>query len=432
MESFIYFFIIYLMEGIILALYTSNIFRPRHSHWVRFVSLFLIYLVLFVVSRNSIVWLNVCCFLLGNFIYIHVFYESKWNAAFFHAAMTTAIMSLCEITAYPFVLQYTNDSNAFSILIIWAAISKTAYSASLFFLSNMFREKEHHIKGNDSFIFLLISIPVISAIIMLILYTISAQYSINRSHGQLISFGSILLLFMNLMIFYIYAYNQKRNRAFTEVQLLLQKEHDSSKYFQMLLKQNENQSILIHDIKNHLHTLSSLNEQNDREKITSYIQRLTQSPALHSAVRICDNRLLNMILYQYQGQCLDKNISFQLDIRSSIIDFVEDSDITSLFCNLLDNAIESAEKMEDSYVELKVSRRPSTPFTIISLINSCRVSPFVNGSSQLISRKKDPLRHGYGMKSIAKVVEKYHGAMQTYYDAEHVSFHTIIMLKNQI
>lgn len=34
------------------------------------------------------------------------------------------------------------------------------------------------------------------------------------------------------------------------MQLLLQKESDSAQYYEMMLSQNENQSILIHDIKN--------------------------------------------------------------------------------------------------------------------------------------------------------------------------------------
>lgn len=37
---------------------------------------------------------------------------------------------------------------------------------------------------------------------------------------------------------------------FTEMQLLLQQEPDSAQYYKMLRLQNENQRILIHDIKN--------------------------------------------------------------------------------------------------------------------------------------------------------------------------------------
>ena len=55
---------------------------------------------------------------------------------------------------------------------------------------------------------------------------------------------------VNLLVFGINQYNQKKSQEYTDMQLLLQKESDSVEYYEMMLSQNENQSILIHDIKN--------------------------------------------------------------------------------------------------------------------------------------------------------------------------------------
>lgn len=55
---------------------------------------------------------------------------------------------------------------------------------------------------------------------------------------------------VNLLVFGINQYNQKKSQEYTDMQLLLQKESDSAQYYEMMLSQNENQSILIHDIKN--------------------------------------------------------------------------------------------------------------------------------------------------------------------------------------
>lgn len=430
MELSVYYLVIYLAEAIIWAVYVSNIFRSKRTGLFRFLSLFLIYAALFIASRQNIVLLNICCFVLGNVAYILLCYSSKWYVALFHSAVATALMCLCEVVVYPFVPENMLETSIFPILIIWAVFSKTLYSSLLFLLAHILSGKEMNHKNSSYIIFQLIFIPIISTIITFILYIICANYNISVMHGWLIAIGSILLLLMNILLFCIYANSQKRNQAFTEMQLLLQKEHDFSEYYKILLEQTENQRILIHDIKNHLHTISLLNEQKENQKIDAYIQQLTQSPALRNAVRICDNKLLNMILYQYQNQCSEKNIIIQLDIRKAAIDFMEEYDITSLFCNLLDNAVESAEKMSDSYIDLKIDRQDSTSFTVITLVNSCRISPFSKNGTQLIRQKKDPLRHGYGMKSIGKIVEKYHGAMQTYYDSDNLAFHTIIMLKS--
>ena len=64
------------------------------------------------------------------------------------------------------------------------------------------------------------------------------------------------------------------------MQLQLQKEHDSAEYYKMLIAQNENQRILIHDMKKHLQSIALLNEENQNEKISAYIDQLMHSSDL--------------------------------------------------------------------------------------------------------------------------------------------------------
>ncbi|MCI9478551.1 MAG: sensor histidine kinase [Lachnospiraceae bacterium] len=61
------------------------------------------------------------------------------------------------------------------------------------------------------------------------------------------------------------------------------------------------------------------------------------------------------ILCRYMEQCIKGRITFHADIRSKVI---ADNDLASLFCNLIDNAIESAGIVPDSFIEIN---------TIISL-----------------------------------------------------------------
>ena len=79
------------------------------------------------------------------------------------------------------------------------------------------------------------------------------------------------------------------------MQLQLQKEHDSAEYYKMLIAQNENQRILIHDMKKHLQSIALLNEDNENEKIRAYIDQLMQSSDLLEFSKICDHKILNNI-----------------------------------------------------------------------------------------------------------------------------------------
>ena len=165
------------------------------------------------------------------------------------------------------------------------------------------------------------------------------------------------------------------------LQLLLQKESDSAQYYEMLLSQ------------------------------------------------LCNHETLNAILTRYGRNCRDRHISFHADIRSGIIDFIADADITSLFCNLLDNAIEAAEHISDSFIEVSAYRREKTPFVVITVVNSSGKNPFDEQSGILNTTKANKYKHGFGIKSIRKIVAKYHGNMQMYYNQESLTFHTIITVK---
>ena len=79
----------------------------------------------------------------------------------------------------------------------------------------------------------------------------------------MISFSALLILIINLLVFSIKQYSQEKYNDYTEMQLLLQKEKYISEYYKMLLSQDENQSILIHDIKKHLQSIEALNEKHD-------------------------------------------------------------------------------------------------------------------------------------------------------------------------
>lgn len=425
----VYYLLIYFVEATAWGLYTARVFPPRCGRAARLAVLSAIYAALFLIFRLDMVWLNVLGFLLGNLLFLLLCYRSKPLTALFHAGVSVALMSTCELIAYPFTLQDPADIHYFTEMILWAALSKSLYAVSLVLLSHVVQEEESRSENSGGVILLLICFPMISGVIMYILYMVSISYPVSRQHGHLISAGAVLLLFMNALVIYIYIYSKKRNKIFTQMQLSLQKEQNLSEYYQNMLRHDESQRILIHDIKNHLHTIALLNKKNAPEEVADYILQLTQSPALTYSACLNDNKLLNLIFCQYQQRCIEKDIRFAADIQSHAIAFMGNQDITSLFCNLLDNAMESAEKMTGGRIELNIRAQTSSPYTVVTLVNSCPDSPYSKDGRKLVSRKKNPSRHGYGMKSIERVTAKYGGNTEMYFDPESGTFHTVILLR---
>lgn len=421
----------FFIEAIIIWQYTSNLFVPSHSLQMRLTLLGVLYTALFLLSLFRNTGLNIAAYFLVNIAFLFTQYKVKLPLALFHSAILTAIMGVSELAILGIISRFASGfiTNAGSGLIFYTVFSKIIFFAVIYLLSHLFKGK-HTDQGHfDRTDLLLMVIPVSSIFIMFTFLTIGKTSSFTAPVTTMVTISAIFLLLINLLVFGINQYNQKKSMEFTDMQLLLQKESDSVEYYEMLLSQNENQSILIHDIKKHLQSIELLNEKNEPDKISAYIHQLLDSSNLKETSRICDNEMLNAILCRYMRQCSEKGIDFHADIRSGSIQNIYPYDLTSLFCNLLDNALEAAENIPGSFVELSVQKKEDAPFIIIVVINSCRSNPMNEQGDLIISHKSDKGKHGFGIKSIKKIVKQYQGNFQMYYDNATATFHTIITLK---
>lgn len=434
MDEMICYFFSFLIEGIVFWNYVSILFVPKYSAKIRFVYLSLGFFILFLFSLHNIFLLNCILYITVCFLYLTLFYQTKWYYALFHSTLFEVLTAVCELPAYSILSTFLTSANLraadFHLKLLFAVISKTLFFAVMSVLLLWLKKRQKPFLQYDKSVFFTILIPFIAQIIVLILFAVCDSPSMTATQNRLITINAFFLLIVNLLIFGLNQYNQKKHLEFTEMQIQLQKEHDSAEYYKMLIAQNENQRILIHDMKKHLQSIALLNEDNQNEKIRAYINQLMQSSDLLEFSKICDHKILNNILCRYKKVCNDLHIAFHADIRSNTTTFLSDSDVTSLFCNMLDNAVEASNHIKDSYIEITAAQRKHTPFVIITIINSCAGNPF-SPNGELVSSKQNPQAHGFGIKSIEKIIHNYNGNIQMYYDEETSTFHTIIMLKKK-
>lgn len=423
----------FFVEAIMLWQYATNLLIAKHSRKNSITTLIILYLTLFAASLLEDTLLNTVLFLLANFTFFITQYKLKWYTAIFHSVIITAILGMSELIVYGIILRFSphffDESSHFYNLALLTIISKIIFFATIFLLIILFKGRPKQGKQPDKSILMLIWIPTTSVFVMLTFVSIGENAAFSQNLKWMVTLSGFFLLAINLLVFGINQYTQKKNIEFTEMQLLLQKESDTAKYYEMLREQYESQRILIHDIKKHLHSINILNDQHDCDKISNYIQQLIQSSDLQETARLCDNDMLNSILSRYAKQCAENHILFHVDIRSGTTDFISNHNLTSLFCNLLDNAIESCCHLSESYIEISAIKKENTPFIIITMINSCRSNPFSSHTGKLLTRKSDKNTHGFGIKSIQKTIRSYQGEMQMYYNDDTGTFHTIITLK---
>ena len=162
-----------------------------------------------------------------------------------------------------------------------------------------------------------------------------------------------------------------------------------------------------HDLK---HQINLLRSQEDTGKSREYLDQMEHEIKVYETQNKTGNQILDAVLTNKSMVCQKREIELKVIMEGQSLSFMEDMDISALFGNMLDNAIESVSRQKEKekrLIWLYVSREKQ--FVRIRTENYCDEKiQFRNGMP--VTTKKDKRLHGYGMKSICATVEKYGGS----------------------
>ena len=161
-------------------------------------------------------------------------------------------------------------------------------------------------------------------------------------------------------------------------------------------------NVKCHDLK---HILLSQRGQLDQ----STADELEQTATVYDSVLKTGNEALDVVLTEKFLFCANNQIGITCMIDGSALRFMDDNDIYCLFGNILDNAIEAVLKLKDTsrrQINLTMGKREELLFLRIENYFENQLS-FVNGLLQ--TTKADEKYHGFGLKSISLVTQKYGG-----------------------
>lgn len=163
-----------------------------------------------------------------------------------------------------------------------------------------------------------------------------------------------------------------------------------------------------HDINAHLSALESCIDEKDYDELQNYIDRMKEETQNRKAQSYSGYAAVDTIIAEWHEKALKEGIAWEWKGKLREDLKIELFDLCVLFSNILSNAVEAAEKTEiggERYI--KVSIGSFRGRTSIRVTNTC-----INSSSQrmdLRTSKVDKDNHGFGMKNIKRIVEKYNG-----------------------
>ena len=228
--------VIYFLEACILLQYCRNLFTGKRSAAFRITALTVGYFILFAGSFQENFTLNLILFLSVHVIFLYLAYDLKPLTALFHSLFITITMVLSELVIIS-LLSYFAPDFYFRNVVILSVISKLIYFFILQFTSYYIQKRFSRKLVYDKSSLVLNVVPLMSCGIAIVFTSVCMNIGLSFYLDVLISVCTLLLLVMNIFLAWYQTMVQEKNRQFLELQLLLQKEHDTTQYFHSLYVQ---------------------------------------------------------------------------------------------------------------------------------------------------------------------------------------------------
>ena len=176
-------------------------------------------------------------------------------------------------------------------------------------------------------------------------------------------------------------------------------------YYQEKLKDEEKVRSVYHDMKNHLLVLQ---RQINSPETAEMVEKIQSQVAVYENYEHTGNDILDIILKEKLEKAREKHITLSVAADLNGVDFIEPLDISTIFGNGLDNAIEASEKLPEEQRAILVKAGKMQNFFSVLIENNCLQD---SGNTKCRTTKSDDFLHGFGISNMRKAAEKYGGQL---------------------
>jgi signal transduction histidine kinase len=270
------------------------------------------------------------------------------------------------------------------------------------------------------YIYMVLAIIINLTIILYLKISLNKIYDLsdlatNSISVELLSFCNFVdssipytIVGINIVFILVLINSIKLTKENANREVMYEKLHMQHNYYINMKKSHEKARSLYHDLNSHIQNIKAL--KNNNEEVNKYINDINSKIEEIKDIYETGNVLLDIIVNEKHTICKNENIDFICDINFRKCNFIEMIDITSIFSNLLDNAIEACKKINKKDLKKYINVRGTfyKGYYVVKCENS-KVNEVKIKKNKIITSKENENFHGIGLENIKTSVKKYNG-----------------------
>ncbi len=273
----------------------------------------------------------------------------------------------------------------------------------------------------------MIVIAAVITLVSLVSHSMIDRQIVNYGGSRMLltfyNLNALLTVYLSLTV--LFSTNQKdallTEKAIIESLLVEQKER-----YKFSAETIRTINLKCHDMK---HQINRLRKEYSGVKQDASLKELEDAILIYDQTAPTYNVALDSIVSEKGLYCNEHQISFTYMADGSLLQFMDAADIYTLLGNGIDNAIEAVENLEKEkrFIFLRIQQMRG--LVQIHIENYCDRKIEVRDGFP-VTHKKDKQNHGFGVRSMQYILEKYDGQISFHQENSLFCLDMIVPIKN--
>ncbi|MBO5328081.1 MAG: sensor histidine kinase [Clostridia bacterium] len=343
-----------------------------------------------VLFKESLLTVLFCC--LAGYTTQHLTYE-----------LYNSVLIFMDVSASSGFYGQSNFWDIFPnlfVFVVYVCLYVASYFACYFLFSCKLQAREE-ISIQTPFILIFTAFILVVDIVLNAITVYSAE-ECGRVGVIIIGVYNVLCCLVSLYLQFEVALRRKIEKNFDALQEIW----NAQKKQYAISKENiELINMKCHDFKHQIHTLGK------HQTVSPVaLKELEDSISIYDSIVKTGNDALDIILTEKSLLCNKENIQFSCIVDGEKLNFIKTEDVYALFGNIVDNAIEAVLKVPPSKRIISLRVKTVDNMLVVNASNYYKDAVvYKYGEIQTTKEEKD--FHGFGIRSIQYVCERYGGEM---------------------